>query len=103
MFSQNISRHRGATMKRLVLCGLLISGFVFAGAFQSNTQEEVRQAFEMTKAMIPMRDGVKLNTNIFAPKNRREPLPIILERTPYNAPESAGRWAGGRFKALADD
>jgi putative CocE/NonD family hydrolase len=34
--------------------------------------------------MIPMRDGVKLNTVILIPKNAKG-LPIILERTPYNA------------------
>ena len=33
--------------------------------------------------MIPMRDGVKLNTEIFAPKDMKEPLPFIFLRTPY--------------------
>ena len=33
--------------------------------------------------MIPVRDGVKLHTEIYAPKNATEPLPILLERTPY--------------------
>ena len=90
-------------MKHLVLCGLLSAVFVFAVAFQGNTQQEAPTAFEMTNAMIAMRDGVKLNTNIFSPKNTREPLPIILERTPYNAPGSTRGLAEGRFKALASD
>jgi putative CocE/NonD family hydrolase len=34
--------------------------------------------------MIPMRDGVKLHTVILVPKNARG-LPMLLERTPYNA------------------
>ena len=34
--------------------------------------------------MIPMRDGVKLHTVIVVPKGARN-LPILLERTPYNA------------------
>ena len=33
--------------------------------------------------MIPMRDGVRLHTEIYTPKDAKEPLPFILERTPY--------------------
>jgi hypothetical protein len=36
--------------------------------------------------MIPSRDGVKLRTAIFAPKDQGEPLPFIFIRTPYGAP-----------------
>src|SRR5438045_8520299 len=36
-----------------------------------------------TEAMIPMRDGVRLYTQVYAPKQASEPLPIILLRTPY--------------------
>jgi len=36
------------------------------------------------EVMIPMRDGVKLFTVLYLPKNARG-LPILLERTPYNA------------------
>ena len=40
-------------------------------------------AFSRTEVMITMRDGIKLNTVIFAPKTYKEPLPIIFDRTPY--------------------
>jgi uncharacterized protein len=36
------------------------------------------------EVMIPMRDGVKLHTVILIPKNAHD-LPMLLERTPYNA------------------
>jgi uncharacterized protein len=39
--------------------------------------------FDKTDAMITVRDGVKLHTEIYAPKDAAEPLPIIFERTPY--------------------
>ncbi len=84
---------------------LRLSLFVALGAllivpmFRANSQEA---AFEMTQVMIPMRDGVKLNTHIFKPKSQSAPLPIMLERTPYQAPANQG-WAQGRFKALAAD
>jgi uncharacterized protein len=32
---------------------------------------------------IPMRDGIKLHTEIYTPKSHAGPLPIIYERTPY--------------------
>ena len=41
-----------------------------------------------TNAMVPMRDGVRLATDIHRPAKRgvavSEPLPVILQRTPYN-------------------
>ena len=40
--------------------------------------------YEKRVVMVPMRDGVKLNTVILIPNNAHG-LPIILERTPYNA------------------
>ncbi|RME99250.1 MAG: acylase, partial [Bacteroidetes bacterium] len=35
------------------------------------------------KVMMPMRDGVRLATDIYRPKTE-EPVPIIFSRTPYN-------------------
>src|SRR5215203_4336052 len=40
-------------------------------------------SFVRTEAMIPMRDGVKLYTQIYAPPSAGEKLPILLLRTPY--------------------
>jgi putative CocE/NonD family hydrolase len=39
--------------------------------------------YTRTDQMIPMRDGVRLHTQIFAPGNVPEKLPFILNRTPY--------------------
>jgi uncharacterized protein len=39
--------------------------------------------------MIPMRDGKKLNTVIFIPRNTKEPMPFLLTRTPYGVTGSA--------------
>jgi len=35
-------------------------------------------------AMVPMRDGVGLATNIYRPRDSKGPLPTILWKTPYN-------------------
>src|SRR5215475_9578942 len=87
-------------MKRITLGGLGAALFIIAVAVQSDARREAEPAFDMINAMIPMRDGVRLNTNIFIPKNAARPLPIILERTPYNAPDSARGWAQGKYAAL---
>ncbi len=49
--------------------------------------------YEKSEVMVPMRDGVKLYTAIYAPKDKRLVAPIIIVRTPYslapyNNPES---------------
>jgi len=58
--------------------------------------------FEKSEAMIPMRDGVKLHTVIFTPKDRTGPLPILFERTPYGVPSDERR-ATLSFEFLIDD
>src|ERR1700728_3144852 len=47
--------------------------------------QDTGSVFTKTDALIPMRDGARLHTVIFAPRGAREPLPILLERTPYGA------------------
>jgi uncharacterized protein len=44
---------------------------------------ELEKDFVARKEMIPMRDGVKLNTLIVVPKGA-ENAPILMDRTPYN-------------------
>ena len=48
-------------------------------------------AFTVREEMIPMRDGVRLYTLIIIPGKPAGPLPVLLERTPYNAPEATPR------------
>ncbi|RYG44848.1 CocE/NonD family hydrolase, partial [bacterium] len=38
-----------------------------------------------TEAMVPMRDGVKLYTAIYSPKDTSQKWPIMLQRTPYSS------------------
>lgn len=42
-------------------------------------------SYSKTTSMIPMRDGIKLFTTIYVPKNVQQPLPILMQRTPYGA------------------
>lgn len=59
--------------------------------------------FDAIEAMVPMRDGVKLYTVICVPKNSTEPLPILMQRTPYGvSPRTANRLHLA-YKELAAD
>ncbi len=61
-------------------------------------------AFVKTEAMVPMRDGVRLHTNIFTPRRQSEPLPILFTRTPYGAVgDPAVLWSSPNVQALAPD
>jgi uncharacterized protein len=44
----------------------------------------VRSNYTKQEFHVPMRDGVKLFIQVFAPKESREPSPILLLRTPYS-------------------
>jgi putative CocE/NonD family hydrolase len=44
--------------------------------------------YKYQKVMVPMRDGIKLETVIMTPRNQQGPLPILIERTPYGVPQS---------------
>ncbi|HJW32404.1 MAG TPA: CocE/NonD family hydrolase [Holophagaceae bacterium] len=44
----------------------------------------VQERYTKREVMIPMRDGVKLFTSIYEPKDTRTPHPILLQRTPYS-------------------
>jgi len=65
-------------MKKIILFLFLI-----ISARDSFTQSIT--AYNKQDIMIPMRDGVKLHTVIFTPKENTAPLPILIQRTPYGA------------------
>lgn len=44
----------------------------------------VREAYTKYEHMIPMRDGVKLFTSVYVPKDCAAPKPIVMQRTPYS-------------------
>jgi len=56
----------------------------------------IRQNFTKHEYQIPMRDGVKLFTSVYVPKDTTEQHPILLTRTPYSVgpygPDNYMRW-----------
>jgi uncharacterized protein len=75
-----------------VLCALTATGLAQRGAMTPE-QAERRWALEKElasiavverKVMMPMRDGVRLATDVYRPKDASAKVPTIFVRTPYN-------------------
>src|ERR1700726_2178606 len=64
---------------------LLALALAAVPSFRAAQQSPVdyAQRFEKREVMIAMRDGVKLHTEIYSPKDAAEALPILMNRTPY--------------------
>lgn len=69
---------------RLPLLLFLLFLPAFSHAQEKNILEQLQEiAIVDQKVMMPMRDGVRLATDIYRPKTDN-PVPIIFSRTPYN-------------------
>ena len=86
----------------LTVVGLFILLAFTLPAAQPQSPPPPAEAFNEQDLMISARDGVRLHTKIFTPKNQAGPLPIIMRRTPYGIDGAAGAFTR-YFKALADE
>jgi putative CocE/NonD family hydrolase len=87
-----------------ILIAVSVSAIVWLAPAQPSRQNpgDPAQEFAVEEVMIPMRDGIRLHTMIFLPKQPAGSLPIIMSRTPYGIAGSAGRLRSN-YKELADD
>jgi uncharacterized protein len=69
----------------------------------ANTGDIGADKYKRQEAMITMRDGIKLHTVIFIPVDQKEPLPFLLERTPYGVNEYRSPEKNGYVKDMADE
>lgn len=54
----------------------------------------LREEYEKREVLIPMRDGVKLFTSIYSPRDASQAWPILMRRTPYSVrPYGADNYA----------
>jgi putative CocE/NonD family hydrolase len=90
-------------MKRIsiTLLALFFAGIACQLEAQNITFEELeRVAIIDQKVMMPMRDGIRLCTDIYRPKTS-EAVPVIFERTPYNFNAYAdGKMNTGSFRKI---
>ena len=61
----------------------LIRAFIALVLFATFASVQAQETLTRNDAMIPMRDGVRLNTRIYVPTRTNEQFPVLLLRTPY--------------------
>ena len=66
---------------RMELCGA--AALILAANLGAQGVAYVREHYDKQEVMVPMRDGTRLFTAIYAPKDHGRPYPFLLERTPY--------------------
>ena len=95
-------RDPGHGKRALDFACLLIIGFLLAITVSCRTPEQ-GAVFTFREVMIPMRDGVRLQTVILTPVDQHGPLPILFRRTPYGVPDKAPKQIPANLKELAQD
>src|SRR4051812_19140899 len=68
---------------------LVVAALLSVGSVATAQTDDPGARFTHTTIMIPMRDGVRLNTEIYAPKDQSGPLPIMFRRPPYGVAGAA--------------
>ena len=61
---------------------------------QTEIAEYIKANYTKREVMVPVRDGVKLFTVIYEPKDKSQKYPILLNRTPY----TVGPYGVDKFK-----
>ena len=74
-----------------------------AARISDQPQHNHFRPYDRKEAMIPMRDGVKLHAVILRPTDTNEPLPILMQRTPYGVDESSSNSINARYTELAQN
>ena len=78
----------------LALSLLLIA---FSSYAQSNTPDAayIKENYQKYEYQVPMRDGKKLFTSVYVPKDQSKKYPIMMDRTPYSvAPYGVDAYKG---------
>jgi putative CocE/NonD family hydrolase len=80
-----------------------IASWLVLAAPLAAQQSPATPVFTFQEVMVPVRDGVHLQTVILAPANQTGPLPILFRRTPYGVPDAAPAALPASLKELMQD
>jgi putative CocE/NonD family hydrolase len=74
------------TARRMVLPLFLMFGFasVLSATAQAPEEDYVKANYTKYEYRIPMRDGVRLFTAVYVPKDASQSYPFLMNRTPYS-------------------
>ena len=75
---------RPVSLAVCLACVPLFGATVACGQAQVEAKKTLRERYTKLEQLIPMRDGVKLFTAIYMPKDTSKKYPILLNRTPYS-------------------
>ena len=69
-----------------LICGWLMAGLAWAQEAPKEPAKEdyVKAHYTKYEYRIPMRDGKRLFTSVYVPKDTSQAYPILMDRTPYN-------------------
>jgi len=89
-------------MRKFFIAFTLLLLVLSVSAQNSQDSAWIRDNYIKKEINIPMRDGVKLFTAVYMPKDATEKHPILMTRTPYScAPYGENNWRsfwGGHFR-----
>ena len=83
MFIKFIVQLKFYTMYKLVSIALFVA-FSFCATAQEINEKYFKENYTKKEVYITMRDGVKLFTSFYIPKDSSEKHPFLLTRTPYS-------------------
>jgi uncharacterized protein len=69
---------------RIVICFSWVALIAIPRLSVAQQAFDVKVNYSKSEQMVPMRDGVKLFTSIYAPNDTSQKYPILLSRTPYS-------------------
>lgn len=86
---------------------LLLSFGVVSAVLSGSVQLQAAEPYVKSSHMVPMRDSVRLATDVYRPAKLRGPFPVILVRTPYDknkiGPELARAVCRRNYALVAQD
>lgn len=80
---------RTSMIRRHTLLALLFVPAILGGALSLYAQDQafdVEAHYVKSEYMVPMRDGVRLFTIVYTPRDTTQTYPFLLLRTPYSIP-----------------
>jgi putative CocE/NonD family hydrolase len=78
----------------IFLLSCLLLCLLFPATQRGQSGSDASQLYSKQDVMIPMRDGIRLHTEIYAPKNAAAPLPFLITRTPYGTNDDRNGFSG---------
>jgi hypothetical protein len=62
----------------------ILAGILFISVGAAQTEDEVKATYVKYEFRVPMRDGVRLFTAVYIPRDSSQQYPMLLNRTPYS-------------------